>query len=286
MDYTALENLDIWREAAEENRELRALQLKKLARETGGTVEDEQIRRLAYYMWGTTTSFDEDTVLEQLAYCEGTRPLPTESAEAQAPSARLLAAPRVAMLTGETFARAFSAFSELWKDGNAVYFSSLNEVLEETAAGAADLAILPLEDAKGNRFLHFEEEFERLDLHLQTTVTVIPTDGERGIRFGLLSKARQAPRSTGEPMLECSVWDQGGLMLNKLLCAARAAGLSLSRVDTLPSPHREGIMLHFATFCERGGNTALFLRYLTLFLPNASVSARYVHLKGEEAWTK
>lgn len=276
------DNLTLWRQQAAENRELRHLQIAAIAREVAasenGAESPYNVPELPVTV--ATDSFSAALAVdEKLAFCRevlSERPDFVAMGETSPPPP---ACPRVARLAGEIFSRAAHAFSPVLPLTAPLYLSTLTELLEETAGDGADFAILPIEDANGNRFLHFYEDFDRMDLHICHTCDISPDEAGRLSRFALISKRyRPAAPTKAQPMIECQAPEGSRKTFSTLLTVANAAGLLLRRSDALPASYAEDVFIHYPVFIAPGG-TALLDAYLRLFLPDAVVTGRYFHLK-------
>lgn len=279
------ENMHLWRQQLEENRELRHLQIAMIARAAASALysgEEFPFEIPELPREDLTAPQSAVAADERLAFCREVLALRPDLFDTDAALPPAPKAPRVARLAGELFSRAAAGMAHLLPDAVPLYLSSLTELLEATAAGEADFALLPLEDAKGNRFLHFHEEFDRLELHISNTCDVLSEEEGRHMRFALISRLydpKAAPDA--QCVIECRVPDGNGRTLTELLAVAADAGLILRRSDALPDPHAEDSFIHYPVFLAPKG-TALLDAYLRFFLPEVSVVGRYLHLKGME----
>lgn len=289
MHRIAAENLAIWREAAADNRELRLLQLQELARSVAHTLSpDTELTPSSMKLPFDPTPENGFTramrIDEQISFCrellDAHPALVQEGDMLTAPPA----SPRIACLAGSMFSKAWERFSPLLPNARPVYFSSLAELLEETAAGEADFTLLPIEDAKGARFLHFYEELERLELHITHTCDIPSEEGEHSIRFALLSRLyRPTVQLPALPLWEYRIPGDDPHTLHELLTAADAAGLTLFRIDSLPALYPENSFSYYAVLGVPQSTPTWMDAYLSLFQPRTTVVGRYLHLKGEEA---
>lgn len=281
-----VENMRLWREQLTENRELRHLQIAMIARAVVDALD-----------CGEEFPFDVDklpweelpqpqapvTADERLAFCREVLSLHPELLYGDEEAPPLPEAPRIARLAGEIFSRAAASMMHSVPTAVPLYVSSPAELLEATAMGEAELALLPLEDAKGNRFLHFYEELDRLELHISHTCDVFSEEEGRQMRFALISGLyRPKTAVDADLVIECRVPDESGKTLAELLAVAADAGLALRRSDSLPASHAEDRFIHYPVFIAHK-DTAPFEAYLRFFLPEVSVVGRYYHLKGTES---
>ncbi len=280
------ENMMLWRTQLADNRELRHLQIAALARALAAALEGGEEFPLDLPELEPSPESGEFwhavTVDERLALCREILALRPDLLREDEPLPPLPASPRVARLSGGIFAGAATALSPLLPLMRPVYLSSLTELLEATASGEADAALLPIEDAKGNRFLHFHDELERLDLHISHTCDVLSPEEGRHSRFALVTRLYQphAPIPT-ETVVECRVPGDDPHTLTDLLTVSTEAGLTLRRLDALPVSYAEDGYNHYPVFLAPKG-TALLETYLRLFLPGVSIVGHYLHVKGKE----
>ena len=278
------ENLKIWQKAAAENRALRLLQIAEMAKDHPlGNAEEGEAARLAAPELSCeaelpfTARFARAVAMdEQMAYCRAR----LENSPKTAATEGLLplpAAPRVARLAGNVFDSAFRRLLPHANNARPLFLSTLGELLEELAAGNADLAIFPIEDAKGVRFLHFYEEFDRLELRI-THVCDVTSEENGRLGFALLSK-QYAPSTKGEQMLEYRISGREQGSLAQLLTAAEYAGLTLRRVDSVPDPYFEDGFVYHVVLAIGQGDAALLHHYLSSSLPHATQVGSYIYLE-------
>lgn len=283
------ENLEIWHRAAAENRALRLLQIADMAKSDPipqGAEPSEALPcpTLSLPEYGAqipnAETFAKAMALdEQLAFCRA-RLSPDAPPPAVGELQAAPAAPRVARLAGSVFDAAFRRFLPLLGTARPIYLSSIGELMEELAAGNADFALLPIEDAKGVRFLSFYEEFDRLELHVTHVCPVFSEENGSDLRFALLSKQyRPNGKIRGVPLLEYRLSGQDGGALASLLTAAEAVGLTLRRVDSLPAPYFEDGYIFHVILAAENGNAALLHAYLTSALPRATLVGTYLDIK-------
>lgn len=276
-----LENLEIWHRAAEENRQLRLLQIAAMGKDAPPLGEDGLLPPLPLPPCNDQAAVYRDAVAmdERMALLTSVpHPLTlprTEELKA-AP-----AAPRTARLAGAVFERALQRFMPLLGTVRPVYLSSLSELLEEVASGNADFALLPIEDARGVRFLHFYEELDRLELHVTHVCDVRSEESDARSRFALISKQyRPNAKVDGILMLEYRLSGQDDGALARLLMAAERANVHLFRVDSLPDPSFEDGYTYHIMLTAAGENSAALLHtYLSAALPRAALVSSYIYLK-------
>ena len=278
------ENLAVWREAADDNRELRHLQIEALATQAAALLakgEEMDPTRL-----GLMPILRENDIFrqmsavdERMAFCKALFRLRPPQAEKPLPSPP--SSPRVARLSGAVFSAAWEQFAPLLPNALPVPLSTLSELLEEIAAGNADFAIFPIEDTRGNRFLHFYEEFERLELYITADCRGSHEENGYAYRFLLLSKQFSVlPSPVAALMAEYCLPGEDPRQLTEFLTAADAAGMTLLRLDSQPALYPEGSFTYYPVLHTTGEGAALLRLYLQLFLPRVSAIATYAHIKG------
>ena len=284
--HAAADNLRLWREQLADNRELRLLQIGMLAREILDTLAEREEFPLdpeELHLPNATDAFWQAVAIdERMALCRALlalRPdlLPIDETVVQPP-----VAPRVARLAGDVFAKAAEIFSPLLPKAIPVTLSSLSELLEATASGETDFALLPLEDGRGNRFLQFYEDMERLELHVTHSCDVSLGEDTLPDRFALVSRQYHPHAAlSAELVLECRVSGDDPLAQGELLTVAADTGMLLRRSDARPVSYAEGKFNHYPVLLAPK-DTRAFELYLRLFLPSAAIMGRYLHIKGME----
>ncbi len=283
----AADNLQLWRESGAQALSLCLLQQEELGRAAAKEWLSEKKPLLPPAVHEDAPCARAGLVEEQIAFLRGfLSVVPDFSAhEIQELSPALPApnAPRVAFLDSEIGRDALRRFEVVLPHLRPHPAPSFKAVCEEIANDRADFALLPLEDSREGKFLHLYEEIDRFELRITHVCTVPYTERGRSVLMALLSR-RYAPVLTakGDWLLSCTVFGEDAHVLSDLLIAAKAAGLQLHHIDTLPSPYGEGGAFYHPVFCtESAQSDALFLTYLAVCLPRAHVTARYLHLKED-----
>ena len=275
-DRIPAENLAIWRTAATENRELRHLQLSAMAAEAPDEALPDGLLSDAETGDGLLAAMAAD---ERMAYCRALIAAHPTRAVSAPPPTSIPAAPRVATLSGQLFAAAFARFATALPHATPVYLSSLGELLEENSAGGADFAVFPIEDTKGTHFLHFYEEFDRLELSPVLGCSVSLANGAEGSRFLLLSRQyRPSPSPLCRQTVTYRLPGEKQRLLCELLTAADLAGLRLQRLDALPAPYPEDSYAYYPVFDGSDDAVIRMNTYIALFMPRAAVLAQYAYL--------
>ncbi len=284
----AADNLALWREGAAQTQELRRIQAHQQGREA---LTQQDVEQAVRALWPRKSVPDAATracvIEEQLAFLQGLMQAHSHGDIVNALTLPTLSpppgAPRVVFLESVFGREALKHFEKLIPHALPVTAPSFTAVCEELASDRADFALLPLEDSREGKFLHLYEEIDRFELHITHSCTVSADEG-RSVLMGLLSHRYMPPVSCeGERFLGCAVLEEGSHALCDLLTAAKACGLVLRRVDTLPTSYGDDIVIYHPLLCAGGEREELlFLLYLTLFQPRARATARYTHLKGEK----
>lgn len=294
MHKNTAENLAIWHEAAQENRELRLLALIRAGEQAGeawreGHTEDISTWRVALNQPKDNPLYPDGAAFshglaadEQLAFCRALLSrcpyFPREESTSE-PSAPWPKAPVVATLNGDFFSSALRGFATVIPDAKTLICDSFSQALERVSEEKADFALLPMEMQHGSKLLAFYEECDRLELSVNCVADIPSPHGRQTLQFALLSRSDALPPTQGgEPLLECRVFTEDGFTLADLLAAAAVCGFSLIRADAFPDPHGEGAFAHHVLFSAKNADRALFEAYMALRLPRAFVVEHFLHI--------
>ncbi len=284
------DNLRTWRTASADIRELRLLGAldagRRLAMLTPSDALPDPSFLPAEELPNTPLVGDPDAFLhtlaveEQIAFCRGflsVRPLtPTGDEEQGAPPP---AAPRIAFLESPFAREALRTLGRILPHARPVTVPNFTAVCEELASDHADFALLPLEDSQEGKLMRPLQAIDSFSFRITHTCEIPYPDGGRSVTMALLTQ-RYLPtaKRKGEQMLGCRVSQQTPFTLSDLLIAARQCGLTLRRVDSLPTPYGEDGVIYFPVFRATEGEVALFEAYLTLFQPSAQLIGTYTHI--------
>ena len=278
----AADNLALWHESSAHSHALCLLQQQELGRAAAKEWLKEKTPPAIHADAACTRA---ELVEEQIAFLRGFLAVaPDFGAQERSelsPSLPAPNAPRVAFLDSEIGREALRRFECVLPHHRPLPAPSFTAVCEEVANERADFALLPLEDSREGKFLHLYEEIDRFELRITHVCTVPYADRGRSVLMALLSR-RYLPtvNAKGDWLLSCSVFDEDAQCLSDLLIAAKAAGLQLQHIDTLPSPYGEGdAFYHPILRTQSAESDALFLAYLAVCLPRAHATARYLHIK-------
>ena len=283
----AADNLALWRENGAHSLALCLLQEEQLGRAAAVEWLTEKKPPIPPMAQTDSPAARAALVEEQIAFLRGfLSAAPDFSAQEiqdLTPTLPAPNAPRVAFLESEIGRDALRRFDAVLPHLRPHPAPSFTAVCEEIANDRADFALLPLEDSREGKFIHLYEEIDRFELHITHVCTVPYADRGRSVLMALLSR-RYTPTvaAEGTRLLACTVFGEDAHMLSDLLTAAKAAGLQLHHIDTLPSPYGEGGAFYHPIFCTQSAESdSLFLTYLAVCLPRAHVTARYLHLKED-----
>lgn len=294
MHKNTAENLAIWHEAAQENRELRLLALIRAGEQAGdawreGHTEDISAWRVALNqpqdspLYPNGAAFAHGVAIdEQLAFCRALLSrcpyFPREESTSE-PPALWPQAPVVATLNGDFFSSALRGFAPVIPNARTLICDSFSQALECVAEEKADFALLPMEMQHGSKLLAFYEDCDRLELSVNCVADIPAPHGRQTLQFALLSRSDALPPTEGgEPLLECRVFTEDNFTLADLLSAAAVCGFSLIRADAFPDPHGEGAFAHHVLFSAKNADRALFEAYMALRLPRAFVVEHFLHI--------
>ena len=282
------ENLAIWRKAAADNRTLRQLQMMMLGTDAATALREGNMLLSAFghlpcARVGDDAYWQAMTTDERVALCRAILQNDPTQGALKPQETPMPTAPRIAMLPGAAFAAAFDCLADCLTDAVVLYHSSLGELLEETAAENADFCLYPIEDAKGTHFLHFYEEFDRLELSPVLGCTVTRDDALQGDRFLLLSKKYRPAPSTGSiPTVAYRLHGEDQRTLLELLTAADLMQCTLRRLDALPAPYPEDSFCYFPVISATQEQILHLNTYVSLFMPRVSVIAEYHQLTEKQ----
>ena len=284
---TATDNLKLWRESSRQALALRLLQQQELGRAAAEAYLREKRLPTPPTAEVDSACARAELVEEQIAFLQGFLSAVPNFSEAElkelSPMLPAPNAPRVAFLDSAIGRDALRRFECVLPHLRPHPAPSFTAVCEEVAYDRADFALLPLEDSREGKLLHLYEEIDRFELRITHVCTVPYAERNRSVLMALLSR-RYTPTlpAKGERLLACSLFDEDACALSDLLAAAKAAGLRLHHIDTLPSPYGEDGAFYHPVFCtESAESDALLFAYLAVCLPRAHVTARYLHLKED-----
>ncbi len=222
------------------------------------------------------------SVQEQLAFCQGVLDACPDflHEEGQAPLPPSPASPKVVFLDSTFSREALLRFQQTLPHPRPLTAPSFTAVCELLESGAAEFAILPLEDSKEGKFLHLHEQLDHLELRISYTCD-IPYPGEsRSVTMGLVAKRYLPPQSKlGTRLFSCRLFVEDPRNLTNLLNAAEAAGPVLRRLDSSPAPYGENGIFYELLFSLTPDEQKLFEIYLAIYHPRAHVLGHYFHLK-------
>ncbi len=180
---------------------------------------------------------------------------------------------------------AYLRLSPLLEDPRASYTHSFHAACEEVYNHLCDACILPLENSTDGQLSSFSRLIDRYDLKIAATCEISGGGAERSTRFALLRRSILPlfPVSGGSLRFECAVPQGETPGCTEILTAASLCGLSLLRVDTLPSREEPGALSSRLAFSVDGGDLESFLLYLSMELPHYTPVGLYPHLPNQQS---
>ena len=280
----ARKNLAVWQEEITTATSLGALQIKGAVRDfldaQQAPPDTAALRRLAEVLAGTEGQTAAQCSPEAaIAFIEAVFAFDGGFSPDEPPSAgqSLQQGPvTVAYFDSAAFAEATARFSLLAGEVTPLPCQSFTAAAEEVANGKATFALLPIEDATQGRLTRFYEQIDRFELHAAAALDVFDAEGTQ-VRVALVGKSvLTLHQKASVRAVECLLFEESAQSLPLLLQVAAALGLSLRRIDSLPSSYRDGGFFKHLVL-EGGEGACRRLRtYLALFMPRTSVTADYI----------
>lgn len=183
---------------------------------------------------------------------------------------------------------AFRQFSEVLDNPSVTYASDFNAVCEEVYHGRADMCILPLDSSRDAKLISFYRLIDKYELSPIYSCDVTTPDGSVTTRYALCKKSMALPdRSKLNEGRSCffefNVDPDGGASLSDVLSGARACGMSLYKIDSIPLAYSDS---EFACniILEIGDSHGLdtFVLFLALAIPQYEPLGIYPHIRTEE----
>lgn len=175
---------------------------------------------------------------------------------------------------------AFLQFASLYNAPRAMYAHSFQVACENVFNGICEFCILPIENNSEGKLIGFIKLIDQYSLKIAATCDVIGNDGTRATRFALLCKEIQQPLQKKNLFLEIAFPNNPKHTVTELLLAAQLCGLSLSRIDSVPSiDANEKNTLYHTVFSIDNATLPTFLLYLTMEIPQYSIVGIYHHIK-------
>ncbi|MBE6657612.1 MAG: hypothetical protein E7604_04115 [Ruminococcaceae bacterium] len=191
---------------------------------------------------------------------------------------------RVAYLRNTYTDTAFETFSTVLRSAASTYYSDFPGVCEALYYDRATACILPLENSSDGKLLRFYSLLTRYDLRIAYVTSVTAYDTDVTTRYALLRRSVAIPHPQETDALgmylECRVMTDEETPLFRILAAADAYHLSLTRADSVPGPYEDDdrtaydLILH----AEEGADFASMLTYCYLLVPGFTLLGIYLDL--------
>ncbi len=288
----AAKNLSLWHDAMLTPHELSLLQItaaaKALAAEHVAAARDiGALRALVNELFSEEDApsplMHTQNLCERIALCralnEAAPTLFYEQAPLRGDRTTVKNQNTVAILNSPIFSAALSRFQIALPDATPLFCQGFTHVCEEIFSGNAAFGILPLEDSVEGKLFRLYEQIEQFELHIACTTDVALEANGKTVRAALLYK-NEPPHKipNGTHTLECLVFEETPHSLTDLLSVAEALGLSLRRVDSLPSSYLKDKFTKHVVLCAKQNEIALLAAYLTLFMPRTVITADYINI--------
>lgn len=281
----------LWRDAMLTPHELSVLQItaavKALAAEHAAARDITALRtlvnELCYEEDNPSPLMHAQNLCERIACCralnEAAPLLFSEEAPSRGDQAVVKNQNSVAILNSPIFSAALSRFQIALLDATPLLCQGFTHICEEIFSGNAAFGILPLEDSVEGKLFRLYEQIEQFELHIACTTDVTVEADGKTVRAALLYKSvppRQIP--SGTHTLECLVFEETAHSLTDLLSVAETLGLSLRRIDSLPSSYLKDRFAKHVVLCADQQEISLFAAYLALFMPRTVITADYINI--------
>lgn len=191
---------------------------------------------------------------------------------------------RVAYLRNTYTDTAFETFSTVLRSAQPTYYSDFPGVCEALYYDRATACILPLENSADGKLLRFYSLMTKYDLRIAYVTSVTAYDTDVTTRYALLRRAVSVPRPEDTDALglylEFRMTADEDVPLYRILSAADAYHLSLSRIDSVPGPNEDDDRIAYDLIlrAEDGGDLASMLTYCYLLVPGFTLLGIYLDL--------
>ena len=176
---------------------------------------------------------------------------------------------------------AYDVFCETFKDPRLKYSKNLNEAAELVANEVVNYALLPLEEAGGERLHRTSQLIFKHDLKINSVTPVFGMDGSSDMKYALVSRGFSVPRVDKDDDLYLEVRAScATVSLSELLAAAEYFDCSVYRINTLcfnSDMNKEDY--YSIVFKSNDKNFCGLLGYLTLFISSCTFVGMYKNLE-------
>ena len=235
----------------------------RMYRITDGAYDDRWVRMLSDLV-REEDHFDDDT---------------TPDLEARSPRPM---GERIAYLRNTYTDSAFDAFAHVLRGAAGTYYSDFPGVCEALYYDRATACILPLENSSDGKLLRFYSLLTKYDLRIAYVTSVTAYDTDVTTRFALLRRSVSVPHPEEtdyiDLYMECRILSDEDLPLSRILSAADAYHLILTRIDTVPGPSEDDDRSAFDLVlrADEGADLASMLAYCYLLVPGFTLLGIYL----------
>ncbi len=181
---------------------------------------------------------------------------------------------------------AFRAFSKYLGEPTVAYHSDFNTVCEEVYYGRADMCLLPLDSSRDSKLVSFYKLIEKYELFPVYSCDVAAPEGAT-TRYALLAKAINLPEKAfrnreNSCLFEFTLVCDSRDCLSNVLTAAKLCGLTVYKIDSLPSTYDEGNYTYdIILSVSEAEELDAFVLYMSLCVPQYEPLGVYSHIKTE-----
>lgn len=191
---------------------------------------------------------------------------------------------RIAYLRNTYTDTAFETFAMVLRNAAPTYYSDFPGVCEALYYDRATACILPLENSSDGKLLRFYSLLTKYDLRIAYVTSVTAHETDVTTRYALLRRSVSVPHpedtdSLGMYMEFRMIADED-IPLFRILSAADAYHLSLTRVDSVPGPNEDDDRMAYDLIlrAEEGGDLLSMLTYCYLLVPGFTLLGIYLDL--------
>ena len=191
---------------------------------------------------------------------------------------------RVAYLRNTYTDTAFETFSTVLRNAASTYYSDFPGVCEALYYDRATACILPLENSSDGKLLRFYSLMTKYDLRIAYVTSVTAYDTDVTTRYALLRRSVSVPRPDETDALglymECRILADEDMPLFRILSAADAYHLSLTRADSVHGPYEDDDRTAYDLIlrAEDGADLAAMLTFCYLLVPGFTLLGIYLEL--------
>ena len=176
---------------------------------------------------------------------------------------------------------AYLVFSTLLPGAQAFYAHSFHASCEAVYNGECEYCILPVENSVEGELSAFSRLIDRYELKIAASCEILGNATARSTRFALLRR-RMLPimeATDATYFFECAIPQGYPPQVADLLTAAKACGLRLYRINSLPQSNADATFAAHPCFLTASADLHAFLLYLAMEAPHYTPIGLYPHLK-------